>query len=121
MPRGLHILLTVCTCGFWAPVWYLMERTPAAASGGVNVHTVREDGRNGSVAVYNDRIVRQIRKWVGSTDTQTIPMKAISGIHLDRRTLGSNVLHVTVGARTYEWKSPTAEALADQINAAIYG
>ena len=37
---------------------------------------IRENGKNGSVEVLDDRIIRIRKKFVGKKDIQTIPVKA---------------------------------------------
>ena len=47
---------------------------------------IQESGKNGSVEILDDRIIRVRKKLVGKKDIQTIPVKAISGVHHDRKT-----------------------------------
>lgn len=51
-------------------------------------YMVREDGKNGTVEILDDRIIRTRKKRLGKDDTQTIPLKAISAVSHDRKTLG---------------------------------
>ena len=80
------------------------------------MHTIKEDGKNGTIEVTPKGLRRVIKKLVGKNDEQFFPWTAISHTHLNRKMVGANVLTVYVGPRTYEWKCSTAEALADAIN-----
>ena len=85
----------------------------------MNKHTVKEAGKNGTVEVYADRIIRTMKRTFGKDDVQTIPIRAVTAVTLNRRTFGASEVTVTVGAMHYVWKSSTAEALANQINAGV--
>jgi hypothetical protein len=77
---------------------------------------VREDGKNGQVEVFADRIVRTRKKMVGKDDVQTFPIKAITGISHDRKTLGTDEVKITFGSVSYEWKVKNAEAMVAEIH-----
>jgi hypothetical protein len=79
------------------------------------MHKIKEDGKNGTVDVQGDRIVRTIKKTLGRDDTQTIPVRSIHEVKVDRKLMGSDVVVVSTSAKSYTWKSPTAEALSDEI------
>jgi hypothetical protein len=55
-------------------------------------------GKNGTVEVLEDRIVRTRKKLVGKDDVQTIPVKAVTAVSHDRKTLGTDEVKPTVGA-----------------------
>jgi hypothetical protein len=55
-------------------------------------------GKNGTVEVLEDRIVRTRKKLVGKDDVQTIPVKAVTAVSHDRKTLGTDEVKLTVGA-----------------------
>ena len=82
---------------------------------------VREDGKNGTVAVHDDRIVRTFKKRIGKDDINTIPVKAITSIHHDRKTIGTDIVHLQVGsAVTYEWKIKNAEQMVTAVQQAMF-
>jgi hypothetical protein len=41
-------------------------------------------GRNGTVEILDDRIVRTRKKLMGQDDVRTIPIKAVTGVSHDR-------------------------------------
>lgn len=84
-------------------------------------YMVREDGKNGMVEILDDRIVRTRKKMVGKDDVQTIPVKAVTGVAHDRKTLGTDEVKLTVGSVTYEWKVKDAERMVAELHATIYG
>ena len=47
---------------------------------------IHEEGRTGTVEVLDDRIVQTLKKRLGRDDTQTIPIRAVTTVHHDRRT-----------------------------------
>ena len=72
---------------------------------------IREDGKNGSVTVFPDRLVRTRKKLAGKNDVQTIPMKSVTGVHHDRKTLGTDMVKLDVGSVSYEWKVSNGERM----------
>lgn len=83
-------------------------------------YAVREAGKNGTVEVLPDRIVRTFKKRLGKDDVQTIPVRGVTGVHHDRKRVGADVVTVSVGPTTYIWKTGQASALVDEMNRAIY-
>lgn len=81
---------------------------------------IREDGKNGTVEVFADRIVRTRKKRVGKDDHQTIPMKSISGVHHNRKTVGTDIVKLDVGSVSYEWKVSNAEAMVAALHERMY-
>lgn len=84
-------------------------------------YVIREEGKNGSVQILEDRIIRTQKKRLGKDDVQTIPIKAVTAVSYDRKTLGTNGVKLTVGSVNYEWKVKNAEEMVDELNAKIYG
>ncbi|HJR97808.1 MAG TPA: hypothetical protein VJ979_07875 [Actinomycetota bacterium] len=82
---------------------------------------IREEGRNGKVEILDDRIVRTRSKRMGKDDVQTIPIKAVTGVSHDRKTLGTDEVKLTVGSVTYEWKVKNAEEMVTELHAKVYG
>jgi hypothetical protein len=82
---------------------------------------VREEGKNGRVEILEDRIVRTRKKAIGKDDVQTIPIKAVTGVAHDRKTLGTDEVKLTVGSVTYDWKVKDAEAMVAELHEKIYG
>ena len=80
---------------------------------------IHEEGRNGTVEVFDDRIVRTLKKRLGRDDTQTIPIRAVTAVHHDRRTGRDRVRLDTAGA-SYEWKVSNGRQLVDELNAKMY-
>ena len=83
-------------------------------------YIVREDGKNGTVEVFQDRIVRTFKKLIGKDDINTIPIKAVTSIHHDRKTLGTDLVRIQVGTVTYEWKVKDAEQMVAEVQKALF-
>jgi len=83
-------------------------------------YTVREEGKNGTVEVLPDRIVRTFKKLIGKDDVNTIPIKAVTSIHHDRKTLGTDLVRIQVGMVTYEWKVKDAEQMVAEVQQAMF-
>ncbi len=81
---------------------------------------IREDGKNGTVEIFPDRLVRTRKKRVGKDDVQTIPMKSISGVHHNRKTVGTDVVKLDVGSVSYEWKVSNAESMVAALHERMY-
>lgn len=82
-------------------------------------YVVREDGKNGTVSIEGNAVVRVIAKRLGRDDVLTIPVRGIHGVHHDRKTLGTDVVRVTAGSHTYEWKVKDAETFVAALNSAV--
>jgi hypothetical protein len=83
-------------------------------------YMVKEEGKNGKVEVFDDRIVRTRKKTLGKDDVQTIPFKAVTGVSHDRKTLGSDGVKLIVGSVTYEWKVKNAEAMVAELHTKMF-
>jgi len=81
---------------------------------------IREDGKNGTVEIFDDRIVRTRKKRVGKNDIQTIPMKSISGVHHDRKSLGTDLVRLDIGSVSYEWKVSKAETMVSELHRRMF-
>jgi hypothetical protein len=84
-------------------------------------YMVREEGKNGLVEIFDDRIVRTRKKRIGKDDVQTIPIKAVTGVAHDRKTVGTDQVKLTIGSVTYEWKVKNAEQMVHELHTKIYG
>jgi len=84
------------------------------------VFMIREDGKNGSVEIFADRIVRTRKKRVGKDDVQTIPIKMVTGVHHDRKTLGTDLVKLDVGSVSYEWKVSAAERMVAAVHQRMF-
>lgn len=83
-------------------------------------YMIREDGKNGTVEILDDRIVRTRKKRMGKDDVQTIPIKAITAVAHDRKTLGTDEVKLTIGSVSYEWKVKDAERMVAELHAKMY-
>jgi Short C-terminal domain len=84
-------------------------------------YLVREEGKNGRVEIFEDRIVRTRKKTIGKDDVQTIPIPAVTGVSHDRKSLGTDEVKLTVGSVTYEWKVKNAEAMVAELHSKMFG
>jgi hypothetical protein len=83
-------------------------------------YMVREEGKNGKVEIFDDRIVRTRKKTMGKDDVQTIPIAAVTGVSHDRKTLGTDEVKLTVGSVSYEWKVKNAEAMVAELQSKMF-
>lgn len=82
-------------------------------------YKIHERGRNGSVEVLEDRIVRTLRRRLGREDTQTIAFRAITAVHHDRR-VGRDRVRIETSRASYEWKVTDGAGLVEELNAKMY-
>ena len=87
---------------------------------GQKTFKIREGGKNGTVEIQADRIIRIFKKMVGKDDIQTIPIKSISGVHHDRKTLGTDLVKLDIGAVSYEWKVSNAEQMVALVHSKMF-
>lgn len=83
------------------------------------IFKIRDHGRNGTVEVHADRLVRSLKKALGRSDTQMIPLRSVSSVEHDRKAIGTDVVKVHAGLVTYEWKVSKADEFAAALNEAI--
>jgi hypothetical protein len=83
-------------------------------------YLVREEGKNGKVEVFDDRIVRTRKKTIGKDDVQTIPIPAVTGVSHDRKALGTDEVKLIVGSVIYEWKVKNAEAMVAELHSKMF-
>ena len=95
-------------------------RTRARLGGRMARYMIREDGKNGTVEILDDRLVRERKKRMGKTDVQTIPLRSVTGVHHDRKTLGTDLVRLDVGGVSYEWKVKDAERMVAELHGKIY-
>lgn len=81
---------------------------------------IRESGKNGTVQVMPDRLVRTLKKRIGKDDVQLIPIKHITSVHHDRKSLSTDKVLVQAGVTTYEWKVSKAESFVRAVNEAVF-
>jgi len=81
---------------------------------------IREDGKNGTVEIFEDRIIRTRKKMVGKDDVHTIPLKSISGVVHDRKTLGTDLVRLDIGNVSYEWKVAKAEVMVSELHRRMF-
>ena len=99
------------------------DAPPTASVGaptGSEIFKIREEGKNGTVEVHADRLIRTRKKTIGKDDIQTIPLKSISGVHHDRKTLGTDLVKLDVGSVSYEWKVSNAERMVAAIHSRMF-
>jgi hypothetical protein len=83
-------------------------------------YIIREDGKNGSVEIYPDRIIRIRRKTIGKDDVQAFPLKAVTAVSHDRKTLGTDEVKISFGSIGYEWKVKNAEQMVAELHSHMY-
>lgn len=84
-----------------------------------NSWMIKEDGRNGSVILTGPALVRTFKRRLGKDDVMTIPLRSITSVHLDRRSLGTDVVTVTSGHAGHQWKVKDAETFVSRLNECI--
>lgn len=88
--------------------------------GKANTYAIREDGKNGTVEVLADRIIRTRKKHLGKDDIQTFPIRAITGVQHDRKTLRTDEVRITFGSVSYEWKVSEAERFVADLHSKMF-
>ena len=86
----------------------------------MNTYVIKEEGKNGSVELVDGKLVRTIKHRIGRDDLQSILIKSITDVAVNRRLMGSDIVTITLGnAKSYVWKTPHAEELAALVLAAV--
>ena len=85
-----------------------------------STYEIKEDGKNGTITVLADRIIRTHKKTFGKDDVHIFPMKSITDIRLDRKILGADLVKLKVGLVSYEWKVKDAEQMVADLQAKMY-
>ena len=83
-------------------------------------YMVREDGKNGTVEITDDRLIRTRKKVVGKDDVQTIPLTAITSVSHDRKTIGTDLVQLVAGPVSYEWKVKDAERMVAELHEKMF-
>lgn len=86
----------------------------------MGTYMVREDGKNGKVEIFNDRIVRTRSKLMGKDDIQTFPIKGVTSVSHDRKTLGTDEVKIHFGSVSYTWKVKDAEAMVAELQSHMF-
>jgi hypothetical protein len=81
---------------------------------------IREAGKNGTVEVFDDRLVRTIKHRVTKNDVQTIPLKAITSVHHNRKITKTDTVQLQAGVVNYEWKVSKADEFVRVVNERIF-
>lgn len=82
-------------------------------------YKIREQGKNGRVEVHPDRLVRTIKHRITKDDVQMIPMRNITSVHHDRKTIKTDKVQLQAGVVSYEWKVSKADEFVDEVNKMI--
>ncbi len=82
-------------------------------------YEIKEEGRNGSVEVDGNMIVRTFERTLGKDDVQQIPLSGVTGVEVDNRPMRSDMLTLHVNQQSYTWKMPEAQAFADEVMASL--
>ena len=82
-------------------------------------YQIRESGKNGSVQIQADHLLRILKKHVGANDRQIIPLKGISSVQQDRKRLKTDDVTVITSGATFTWKVSKAEKFVEELNRAI--
>ena len=80
---------------------------------------IKESGRNGSVEITPDALIRTVKKRLGRDDRQMIPLRAISSVHHDRKRVKTDAVRIVTSAEVYEWKVTDAESFVEELHTAI--
>jgi hypothetical protein len=100
--------------------WRRENLTDTNEEAGMGSYMVREEGKNGKVEIFADRIVRTRQKRIGKDDVQTFPLTAITSISHDRKTLGTDEVKIQFGPVAYQWKVKNAEAMVAEIHGHMF-
>ncbi|MEJ7801600.1 MAG: hypothetical protein WKF60_13835 [Ilumatobacter sp.] len=64
--------------------------------------------------------MRTRKKRVGRDDVQTIPLKSVSGVHHNRKSVGTDSVKLDVGSVSYEWKVSNAASMVAALHERMY-
>ena len=83
------------------------------------MYTIREKGKNGTLEITSDFLIRTIKKRLGKDDRETIPIRAISSVRHDRKRMKTDDVQVVTSGQVWEWKVKNAEKFAAELNQAL--
>ena len=83
------------------------------------MYTIREKGKNGTLEITSDFLIRTIKKRLGKDDRETIPIRAISSVRHDRKRMKPDDVQVVTSGQVWEWKVKNAEEFVADLNQAL--
>ena len=83
------------------------------------MYTIREKGKNGTLEITSDFLIRTIKKRLGKDDRETIPIRAISSVRHDRKRMKTADVQVVTSGQVWEWKVKNAEEFVAELNQAL--
>ena len=82
------------------------------------MYTIREKGKNGTVEITSDFLIRTIKKRFRG-DRETIPIRAITSVRHDRKVMKTDDVQVVTSGQVWEWKVKDAEKFVAELNQAL--
>ena len=82
------------------------------------MYTIREKGRNGTVEITSDFLIRTIKRRFRG-DRETIPIRAITSVRHDRKVMKTDDVQVVTSGQVWEWKVKDAEKFVTELNQAL--
>ena len=86
----------------------------------MGVYQIREDGKNSTVEVLDDCVIRTRKKTIGKDDIQTFPIKSVTSVSLDRNPFGTDQVRIQFGSVSYEWKVKDAEQMVADVHSKMF-
>ena len=83
------------------------------------MYTIREKGKNGTLEITSDFLIRTIKKRLGKDDRETIPIRAISSVRHDRKRMKTDDVQVVTSGQVWECKVKNAEKFVAELNQAL--
>ena len=83
------------------------------------MYRIREKGKNGTLEITSDFLIRTIKKRLGKDDRETIPIRAISSVRHDRKQMKTDDVQVVTSGQVWEWKVKNAEKFVAELNQAL--
>ena len=83
------------------------------------MYTIREKGKNGTLEITSDFLIRTIKKRLGKDDRETIPIRAITSVRHDRKVMKTDDVQVVTSGQVWEWKVKDAEKFVAELNQAL--
>ena len=78
---------------------------------------IAEDGKNGTVEITHNSLVRITKSMFGKEDREMIPLRSIVSVQHNRKKLGADIVTLTTVAGQYVWKvTKNAEGFVNELN-----
>ena len=82
------------------------------------MYRIREKGKNGTLEITSDLLIRTIRRRFRG-ERETIPLREITSVRHDQKQMRTDDVKVVTSGQVWEWKVKNAEEFVADLNQAL--